>query len=578
MSYDLNEIGKIITRPRNKANIDYGKEVNRELMMHVHGIGMSAALKTLEPFENEDIAATRRTYAVSSKDLFKRLLREEQQVFTTKGGSVSYTNSKRKEKELIDVMSKFGGGIGLRRWVETYAKPAFDTDPMGLVFMEISDNNEAPESGETKKIYPTYKSITCIHDYHADNRELEYVCFTINKHELYEYGISAKDGETNKYYRFVDDEFDRVVYVVNEVAILAPMREGYFAEIPNIFGKVPAIILSDLVQYWDTGKYESRLQVLSQVGDCFLRDRSIRDLQKLYHGFAKAVEPMIKCNTCDGEGVLKGLPCPDCSAAGADKGTGYKTRTRISDVARFPLDILNEAGSFDFKKLFGYVTPDIASWQQQNSDLASLEQLMYITHYGTMSNATVQGINGKQPVDETATKTLMDTLPKQMVLNNLADWAERIETWVANMSAMFLFAEQEPSVSITYGRDYILNTPEQILEVYHEMKKNGDPVSTLNEMMIKYIKSLYKGSPQKQAVELKKFTVEPFPHMSTKDIESSAFVSELDKKRTRYYVEWAKTVSYEKWLTSSEEELKLSLTEYVNNIVILPPQKETETI
>jgi len=575
MSYDLNEIGKIIVRPRNKANIDYGKEVNRELMMHVHGIGMSAALKTLEPFENEDIASTRRTYAVSSKDLFKRLLREEQQVFTTKGGSISYTNSKTKEKKLIDSMSKFGGGIGLRRWVETFAKPAFDTDPMGLVYMEISDNNEAPEIGESKKVYPTYKRITCIHDYYSEGRELEYVCFNIEKHELHEYGISEREGEANKYYRFVDDEFDRVVYVVNEIAILAPMREGYYAEIPNVFGKVPAIILSDMVQYWDTGKYESRLQVLSQLGDCFLRDRSIRDLQKLYHGFAKAVEPMIKCNTCDGEGVVKGLPCPDCSVAGADRGMGYKTRTRISDVARFPLDILNEAGGFDFKKLFGYVTPDIASWQQQNSDLASLEQLMYITHYGTMSNATVQGINGKQPVDETATKTLMDTLPKQMVLNNLADWAEKIETWVANMSAMFMFSEQEPSVSITYGRDYILNTPEQILEVYHEMKKNGDPVSTLNEMMVKYIKSLYKGSPQKQAVELKKFAIEPFPHMATKDIEASSFVSELDKKRTRYFVEWAKTISYEGWLTSSEDELKKSLTEYVNNIVLLPIQNET---
>jgi hypothetical protein len=197
---------------------------------------------------------------------------------------------------------------------------------------------------------------------------------------------------------------------------------------------------------------------------------------------------------------------------------------------------------------------------------------MYITHYGTMSNATVQGYNGTQSTTETATKTLMDTLPKQMVLNNLADWAEGIETWIANKDAEYRFDESEPSVYITYGRDYILNTPEQILEVYHAMKKNGDPVSTLNEMMVKYIKSLYKGSPQKQAVELKKYNVEPFPHMGIKEVEASIYVSDLDKKRARYYVEWAKTISYEQWYSSSEAELGNLLTEYVNNIVLLQTQ------
>lgn len=561
-SYDFKEIGSIIVRPRNKANLDWAKEVNRQLMMHVTGEGMGAALKTLEPFENDDIAATRRRYAVSTKDLFKRLLREEQQVFTTKGGSISYTNSKRKEKVIIDAMSKYGDGIGLRKWVETYAKPAFDTDPMGLIFMEHND-------GEP---YPTYKRVTSIHDYISEGRELEYVCFYIPQHEIKHYGINNKGNEGCKYYRFVDEDYDRIVYVQNDVAILAPMNEGYSAELPNMWDDVPAIIISDMVQYYDTGRYESRIQVLSELGDCFLRDRSIRDLQKLYHGFAKAVEPLLRCSTCEGEGLLQGMPCPDCSQPGHDKGSGYKTRTRISDVSRFPIEILNEAGGFDFKKLFGYVTPDIASWQQQNSDLSALEQLMYITHYGTMSNATVQGYNGTQSTTETATKTLMDTLPKQMVLNNLADWAEGIETWIANRDAEYRFQESEPSVYITYGRDYILNTPEQILEVYHAMKKNGDPVSTLNEMMVKYIKSLYKGSPQKQAVELKKYNVEPFPHMSIKDVEASSYVSDLDKKRARYYVEWAKTISYEQWYSYSEAELGTLLTEYVNNIVTLQPQ------
>jgi hypothetical protein len=561
-SYDLKEIGSIIVRPRNKANLDWAKEVNRQLMMHVTGEGMGAALKTLEPFENDDIAATRRRYAVSTKDLFKRLLREEGQVFTTKGGSISYTNSKRKEKVIIDAMSNYGDGIGLRKWVETYAKPAFDTDPMGLIFMEHND-------GEP---YPTYKRVTSIHDYISEGRELEYVCFYIPASEIKQYGINNKGNEGCKYYRFVDEEYDRIVYVQNDVAILAPMNEGYNAELPNMWDDVPAIIISDMVQYYDTGRYESRIQVLSELGDCFLRDRSIRDLQKLYHGFAKAVEPLLRCSTCEGEGLLQGMPCPDCSQAGHDKGSGYKTRTRISDVSRFPIEILNEAGGFDFRKLFGYVTPDIASWQQQNSDLSALEQLMYITHYGTMSNATVQGYNGTQSTTETATKTLMDTLPKQMVLNNLADWAEGIETWIANKDAEYRFDESEPSVYITYGRDYILNTPEQILEVYHAMKKNGDPVSTLNEMMVKYIKSLYKGSPQKQAVELKKYNVEPFPHMGIKEVEASIYVSDLDKKRARYYVEWAKTISYEQWYSSSEAELGNLLTEYVNNIVLLQTQ------
>jgi hypothetical protein len=99
---------------------------------------------------------------------------------------------------------------------------------------------------------------------------------------------------------------------------------------------VPAFVLSDIIAFDDPQYFLSTLNNVIELADSYLHDRADRNLQKKMHGFAKAIEPLLQCNTCGGTGFVDAATCPTC------KGTKYNIRTKPSDVAKFPIEILKD--------------------------------------------------------------------------------------------------------------------------------------------------------------------------------------------------------------------------------------------
>lgn len=581
--YSLQQIADIIKTRPNGERIKAAQKLNKKLMRNVHGVGMKAAMKRMDYFENADLYNCRKEYALSNVDLFARLLQEEERVFTTKGGSCYFHLPEQKEKQMHEILDDVCYGMSLHKWVATFGLNAYRCDPMGLVFIEVEQQSQITQDSDvvTPKAYPVYKSIQSVWTYKSYGQQLEYVCFALTPEELSIYGIQEpaagvmpqlENERTYQYYRFVDGTQDVIVkYSVGAsgaTATVITLANGMQNPILNLWNnKVPAFIISDIIKFPDPNSFDTPLNKVIELAETFLFDRSIKDLQKLYHGFAKAVEPLLKCDTCKGDGVFNGQSCPTCTIPGQRVGTGIKLRTTVADSVKIPLSVFEKdnATGFDFKKIFGYVTPDIEGARMQNEGLAVLEALMHITYWS--SNKTqIQGFNGTQKDNkgqqETATKTLEGMQGTYARLNRTADWAETTIKFAANLIGEYWFEQSWKGATVHLSRNYILETPETILQVYSEMRKNGAPDSALDSQYLKYIDAKYESNQIYALIMRKKFDVEPFPHLTASEVEASTIVLTIDKLCKRYYGEWADTLKEGEWMKPDVKQLREMLLSY----------------
>lgn len=573
MIYTIEQISDIIKQNPAKKRLDAAREQRKLFSRHVLGYDFADGIKNNDWFENKEVAKVKKAGAISNKDFFARLLKEEKQVFTTRGGSARFNLSEKQEEEFNALLANIRYGMPLRKWTERIAWVASNVDPMGVVFMEV----EQMKGKTSPKCYPTYKSTENIHDYLPVGRDLEYICFKITPDEYKTYGIPTEPGNTpmgvaSKYYRWVDESQDVIVMSSGDGYIQATGLTQP-ARIVNTWGRVPGFILSDLMSFDDPQKFLSRLDEVIELAECYLNDRADRNLQKKFHGFAKAVEPLLKCSSCK-EGHKRGVECPDC------KGTGYKLITKVADVAKFPLEILKDVSSFDFKKIFGYVTPPIETWDKQDSSLSDLDALTYYTYWGVV-NMKMMGFNGKN-LDETATKTLSDLQPKYSRLNETADWGESTDNKIADFAGQFYYKGAWKGANIRYGRNYILESVEDIAGYYYEMCKSNAPDSLKDEALTRYIRALYQANPMMQAKYIKLMKVVPFPHNSHEQVESSEYIPTIDKLMKRFGGEWEDTLQ-DGYITLPEntvEKLRGELRKYAEGkakeLEQEPKEEETE--
>lgn len=577
--YTFEQKQEIIIKNPHEKLIAQAREHNKKLILHTHGVGLKEAIKKEDYFENADIYKSRHDLAISTKDMLSRTLQEEEQVFTARGGATHFQLSEDLEKQMNALLSDVIYGISLREWIHTFGLQVYRNDPMGIIFMEVeelfqTDGVQIP----TPRCYPTYKSTNSIYDYQPNGRNLEYVCFQLSVSQLQEFGIedpdftmfpengriAPKDKQT-PYYRFIDDEMDIILKRDNEKVFIASSTKQQ-NPIRNAWGKVPGFIASDLIQFSHPDCFGSPLQYIIELCDSFLTDRSVRDLQKKYHGFAKAVEPMMKCSTCGGEGQVKGSACPDCTPPGQNKGVGYKLRTKVSEVSKFPIEILEAIPHFNFKSIFGYVTPDIESWRQQDATLDQTEQLIYYTYWGVSKATQIMGAQGGagKTGDKTAYEVGSNLKPKYARLNATANWAEKTENMVADFIGQFWLENtyKPGGRPITYGRNYILQTPSELRDEYFDLRLNGAPDFVMDEAMERYLYAMYENSPVQLAKYLKLLKVEPFPHLEL--VDAKALIPVEDDYNTKvYFGEWYDTLVDVYIIDTPVPALRQALKDYV---------------
>jgi hypothetical protein len=568
----------IINKNPNKSTIDEGKKHADKLMLHLHGRGMESAIKRCDYFVNEDLYKEQKKYATSNKDVFQRLLQQEDMIFTARGGSSLFNLGESDERQMNELLDDVRYDLSLRKWIRNIALQAYRSDPMGIIFMEV-DRLVIHEDGtyEQPKAYPTYKSIYSIFDYYNSGRRLEYVIFKLTAGEALRFGIideelkNANASAETSYFRIVDDKKDLLVKRKDATLELVT-QITHRNPLPNEWNRTPGFIISDLMTFNNPQVFVSPLYYTVELADTFLDDRSVRNLQKKMHGFAKAIEPLLKCSKCAGNKVVDGQPCPECTVPGQSYGTGYKFKTKPSDVARFPLEMLEKG--FDFAKIFGYVTPDIKSWDKQDASLEDLEELMEMTYWGTvrMRRAKPGSADTGEGDAITATESSSNDKPKEARLNMTADWAESTERLIADFIGEYWFPSFKKS-AISYGRDYVLKSPEELMTIYLTLRTKGAPDFSLDEALEKYYQAKYQTNPIQLQKYLKMLDVEPFPHLAMANAQG-IITDFTDYNCKLYFGEWSNTIPEVYWIVKKPEELRQLLRTYVEAKGIKEPEPE----
>ena len=86
-TYNLVQIEKIILNNPNKELVVKGQKICKKLQMHLYGKNIKDYMKREDYFENSDIYKQRTESPTSNRDVFARILQQEDMIFSSRGGS-----------------------------------------------------------------------------------------------------------------------------------------------------------------------------------------------------------------------------------------------------------------------------------------------------------------------------------------------------------------------------------------------------------------------------------------------------------------------------------------------------------
>jgi len=572
MILNIDDIKRILTENPNKDLVQNAKKYNKALRTHFYGEDLKGVLRKIDDFETDVLHKLRIQYATANKDLFNRLSRPMDKVYTARGGSVYYNLPEAGERKARQLLSDIGGGISLKKWMETNWMQHYKDDPAGLIFMEIKPNPEAARLQSQGKsfVYPTYKSIQTVFDYLVNGQTVEYVVFSLDKKDLKAMGIT----EEGQYYRVVDDSADYIVKrqsgvntlkngteVISEFAIIEELT------LPNYFTQVPAILCGNIPDTEHNQGVISIFDPIIEQANKFLVKGSIKVTHDFMHGFPKYWEYANDCDKCEGTGWVEAQQCPEC------KGSGHRPMTKVSDVhlLNLPQD-KNDATITPH--VGGYIEPSINFHEIAVADLSMLEDIMAYTIWGMVPKIQTNGMSvSKDGQTKTATEALTDIKPQADRLLTISSYAEKVHKFCMDSIIRLQIDINYSGASVNYGTRYMLESPEALWDKYQKAKSSGASDTALDAMLVEYYESVYFNDPIELAIKVKLMKVEPNIHRTIEQVKALGYDEDY-LKRKMYFGDWKRTLTQAMLISFTSDQLNDQLSAYVSGITLPEPEEQ----
>ena len=474
--------------------VNDARAYHKRLLALIDGEGFNELLiNKIEHIEGTQKAIARKKYARSIKDFYERLLRLTDNIYSSTGGVKRYENlTENQIKELQNHLSNVKGGVNLESWLEGVWLTVYHQDPNGIIFLEYDSNLDI-------KPFPTYKSINTIRNYISNGQTLEVLLF--EPRDL--------DGGVKQWYVIDDERF----YTVNQSKESYSIIEELTFE--HNFGIVPAVVNSNIHHIG----YDKRLSPVDKVVELseeYARDLSIKTIYKFQQGFPKHWRYASLCPSCHGTGKDgQGHTCGDCN------GTGELFRGDVTNEDRLTIP---EEGDQIIAPASGYVNPSLEYLADTRIELKELEDTATFTLWGSIVNT--------QSV-ATATEIIANLQPVAKRLNTYADVAQNVETLLTEMIANNLFIDKKKDTkicSISYGRNFVLETTDTVLDRYEASKERGDNATILDRLYQEYLLTKYKSDNVGLQIAITKSKVEYYLHYTIEQIQETFGDKEAQRK------------------------------------------------
>lgn len=448
----------------------------------------------IEGIESDARKIARKRYSKDIRDLFYRVMSLRSNVFTASGGSVNIDIKSEEIKQKINSHIKsFKGQKSLKKYLSEVLFTLLDTDPNGVILIEYDGD---------KKIEPYYKSINDIRYYKSNGQIVDVI--------LFEPKTVIKDKLTFTVWRLIDDKKDW--YVVQSNQSYSVVENKTF---DHPFGVPPVVIIGATTKMGKENRISS-IDPVVELSKDYARDKSIKTIYKFQHGFPRHWRYVQECRTCHGVGKIGDKVCGSCD------GKGHIQRGDVTDTMTLALP-RDKEDALVAPNVEGFVSPDLATWERFNTELELFENTVHNTLWGT--EKVTQGGN------ETATGRFIDVQPVINKLNDFADYAE----WVNNKLLDFIvsWAMNKPTqgmVSVSYGRRFIIEGSDVILDKYEKARTSGVNNTVLDKLLDEFILAKYHNNEYMLSLMQKKRMVEPYIHQSIDQVFNIFGAKEANKK------------------------------------------------
>jgi hypothetical protein len=461
-----------------------------------------ALINKIEKIESNERAIARKKYSKNIVDMVERVMNPRSAVFNAFGQSVRNNMEGRTLSDFTGYISDFKGQKSIKKYLSENLFRWMDSDPNAVIFMEY----KTEENHGYNEIYPTYKSIDHIRNYKSDGQLLKYIIFEPK---------AINNPQTNEVYqewRVVDSVKD---YRIRQRGEQCTIDEELTFEHP--FGMVPAVVLSDLNITGSEQRISPLFSIVPTAED-YARDKSIKTIYKFQNGFPRHWRYEKECRSCQGTGKTG----EDNTVCNICNGEGYIRKNDVTDVSviSIPLDSDDAKIAPDVE---GFISPDLKTWEKLTLELVEGEEIAFSTMWGTNRM--------KKANNETATGRFIDVQPIMTKLDKFTDNTE----WIHNQLAHFVenwmngAPKEAYDYYVSYGRRFIIESPDSILERYTLAREKGDNNTVLDKLLDDYILSNYRNNPILIGEMQKKRQVEPYVHQSIDQVSSIFGPAEANK-------------------------------------------------
>lgn len=563
------QIRKIIKENPQKDWISAKRKKAEILRMYRTGENLDRFIYSIPYFEREELRKERVKMARSTTDLLERTMRPRNRMYTAKGGIEKYTFSNENlEPQFREYLEQISDGLTLKDWIRQKLEKAYDTDPEGLLFVEV-DEYDNP--------YPCIKSINEIYYYRLSGRRVECVFFSLSKDAIESYkeqGIIATDLTPNdKVWRVVDDMYDRIVIKSSK----SPYPDGIqIITLPNPYaGMVPAMVVSDIYGY-DVDTFQSPIETSAELINAYIFSGSTFNISYARTAYPKEWMQEFPCPTCKGEQVVDGAKCQECG------GKGILVNMKVSDT--LIVDFSAGNGNQIPNPPMGHVETPVEGLAFMRDNLEILEDKIQFTQWGvtrvnpnTTTRAKEAGHGGN--VSATAYEAKMNKQPEQEQMRLYSGWMAGAMTFIANMAGKYKYGNTYKGCAILGGDVYDEESSDATWDRYSKAAATDKtPFSVLDSLLVEYYQNKYSENPLEYRKAILLMKTEPFLHKSYEQIAGIPEVPLIQKLEKLYFDDWTSTLTDYDVATVGDDGsdiLREMLRQYVTGKYVADKQYDT---